>query len=153
MILSLVVFLFVYLLFSLSGILFPVDRKWYAALTKPNWAPSGKTIGLVWGGLYVLISLSLAIVQFKIGLKNTNSTFISLWVINYITNQAFSFFLFKAKRLDLSVIDTSIVFFTSLLLVAGTWEYSILAAVLLIPYMLWTAFATYLAWIIFRLNK
>lgn len=150
---AILIFIIVYLLFSLSGILFPIDRTWYASLKKPSWTPSGKTIGIIWAILYALIALSLAIVEYKIGLKNTSITFMLLWGINYLANQAFSFFEFKAKRLDLAFLDTAVVAITTLLLIFVTLQYSVLAAVLLIPYLIWSTIATLLAWSIYRLNK
>ncbi|RDW20336.1 hypothetical protein CWR48_06530 [Oceanobacillus arenosus] len=150
---AILVFIIVYLLFLISGFLFPIDRSWYAKLKKPIWTPSGKVIGVIWGVLYALIALSLAIVEYKIGLKNTSLTFITFWIINYLTNQAFGFFEFKAKRLDLAVLDTAIVALTSLLLIFVTLPYSVVGAVLLIPYVLWSTFATYLAWNIYLLNR
>ncbi len=139
-------------MFSLSGILFPIDRTWYATLKKPTWTPSGKVIGVIWTVLYGLIALSLAIVEYKVGLKNTSLTFMILWLINYLANQAFSYFEFKAKRLDLAFLDSAIVAITTLLLIFATIQYSVLASALLIPYFLWSIIATYLAWKIFRLN-
>ncbi|MGE7925917.1 TspO/MBR family protein [Viridibacillus arvi] len=150
---AILVFILVYLLFSLSGILFPIDLTWYASLKKPSWTPTGKTIGFIWAVLYALIALSLAIVEYKVGLKNTSITFMLLWVINYLANQAFSFFEFIAKRLDLAFLDTAIVAITTFLLIFATLQYSILAAILLIPYLIWAFVATILAWFIYRLNS
>lgn len=149
---AILVFIIVYLLFSLSGILFPVDRFWYASLKKPSWTPSGKTIGMIWGILYALIALSLAIIEYKMGLKSTSISFILLWLINYLANQAFSFFQFNAKRLDLAFLDTLAIVITNILLIYSTMQYSGLAAILLIPYLIWSMIATTLAWSIYRLN-
>ncbi|WP_135551298.1 TspO/MBR family protein [Paenibacillus cymbidii] len=114
--LAIVVFIIVVLSFSLSGLLFPIDRQWYRTLKKPSWTPSGKVIGMIWAVLYVLIALSLAIVEYKVGLKNTSIVYIAL-----------------------------LIFFATL-------PYSTLAALLLIPYVLWSVIATYLAWTISRYN-
>lgn len=149
---AILVFIVVYLLFSLSGILFPVDRTWYASLKKPSWTPSGKTIGMIWGILYALIALSLAIIEYKMGLKSTSISFILLWLINYLANQAFSFFQFNAKRLDLAFLDTLAIVITNILLIYSTIQYSGLATILLIPYLIWSMIATTLAWSIYRLN-
>lgn len=150
---AILVFIIVYLLFSLSGILFPVDRTWYASLKKPSWTPSGKTIGMIWGILYTLIALSLAIIEYKMGLKSTSISFVLLWIINYLANQSFSFFQFNAKRLDLAFLDTIAVVITTIMLLYATIHYSGLATILLIPYLIWSIIATTLAWSIYRLNS
>lgn len=150
---AILVFIIVYLLFSLSGILFPVDRTWYASLKKPSWTPSGKTIGMIWGILYTLIALSLAIIEYKMRLKSTSISFVLLWIINYLANQSFSFFQFNAKRLDLAFLDTIAVVITTIMLLYATIHYSGLATILLIPYLIWSIIATTLAWSIYRLNS
>ncbi|MEE6449237.1 tryptophan-rich sensory protein [Gottfriedia acidiceleris] len=141
------------MLFSLSGILFPIDLKWYSKLKKPVLTPPSKLFGIVWGVLYLLIALSLAIVEYKVGLKNTSVIYMLVWILNYISNQAFSFFQFKLKRLDLAALDCLIVAITAVLLIILTLPYSLLASVLLIPYAIWTIFATYLSFRLYYLNK
>ncbi|WP_235832945.1 TspO/MBR family protein [Gottfriedia acidiceleris] len=122
-------------------------------LKKPVWTPSGKIIGVIWGVLYALNALSHAIVEYKVGLKATSNYFIVLWIVNYLTNQAFRFFEFKMKRLDLAALDTAIVAITTLFLIYATMPYSAFATKLIIPYLLWSTFATYLALKIYLLNR
>lgn len=150
---SILTFIFALILFSLSGILFPIDLKWYSKLKKPVWTPPSKLFGIVWGVLYLLIALSLAIVEYKIGLKNTSVIYLLIWIINYISNQAFSYFQFKLKRLDLAALDCLIVAVTAVLLIILTIPYSMLSSLLLIPYAIWTIFATYLSFTLYYLNK
>ena len=37
-------------------------NTWYVGLRKPRWVPSGRTIGLVWSVLYVLMAVSASLV-------------------------------------------------------------------------------------------
>ncbi|WP_244972776.1 TspO/MBR family protein [Gottfriedia solisilvae] len=141
-----------YLLFLISAFLFPIDVAWYSKLKKPNWTPPSKLFGIVWGFLYFLIALSITIVESKVGILNTSSYFLLTWIINYLANQAFSFFQFKVKRLDLATIDCLVVALTGILLCFLTIPYSLLAALLLVPYVVWVIFATYLSYRIYRLN-
>jgi len=96
--------------------------------------------------------LSITIVESKVGILNTSSYFLLTWIINYLANQAFSFFQFKVKRLDLATIDCLVVALTGILLCFFTIPYSLLAALLLVPYVVWVIFATYLSYRIYRLN-
>lgn len=93
---SIIVFLLTYGLFYVSSILFPIDRAWYDALEKPSWTPPGMTIGIVWAVLYGLIALSVAIIYNKYGFKP--KTFWFIFLLNYIFNQAFSYFQFSQKK-------------------------------------------------------
>ncbi|HDR6271317.1 TPA: tryptophan-rich sensory protein [Bacillus cereus] len=147
---SIIVFLLTYSLFYFSSILFPIDRIWYDALEKPAWTPSGMTIGIIWAVLYALIALSVAIIYNKQGFNP--KTFWFLFLLNYIFNQAFSYFQFSQKNLFLATIDCLLVAITTLLLIVFSSNLSKVSAWLLIPYLLWSAFATYLSWAIYSIN-
>ncbi|SDJ52184.1 TspO/MBR family protein [Bacillus sp. cl25] len=93
---SIIVFLLTYGLFYVSSVLFPIERTWYDALEKPSWTPSGMTIGMIWAVLFGLIALSVAIIYNNYGFKS--KTFWFLFLLNYICNQAFSYFQFSEKK-------------------------------------------------------
>ncbi|PEC56892.1 hypothetical protein COE20_11185 [Bacillus cereus] len=147
---SIMIFLLTYGLFYLSSILFPIDRIWYDALHKPPWTPSGMIIGIVWFLLYGLIALSVTIIYNRYGFHQ--KLFCFLFVLNYICNQAFSYFQFSQKNLFLATIDCFLVTITTLLLIVFSLKLSKISAYLFIPYFLWSAFATYLSWTIFSMN-
>ncbi|TLS37985.1 TspO/MBR family protein [Pseudalkalibacillus caeni] len=149
---TIVVFIVTYGLFTLSGFLFPVDQDWYQALNKPVWTPSGMFIGVVWAVLYFFISLSVAIVFNRAGFGRQNSDYLSLLSLNYLLNQAFSFFQFQMKNLFLSFLDAFLLTVTTLALTFLSNKYSKFSSWLLVPYLLWGAFATFLAWKIYTLN-
>lgn len=147
---SVIVFLIIYALFYVSSILFPVDYMWYNSLEKPDWTPSGMTIGVIWFVLFGLIALAATIIYSKY--KFQPVLFWSLLVLNYIFNQAFSYFQFGQKDLLLATIDCFLVAVTTLLLLVSSSKLSKIAPYLLVPYFLWSSFATYLSWVIYRVN-
>ena len=147
---SIIVFLLTYGLVYVSSILFPIDRAWYDALEKPSWTPPGMTIGMIWAVLFGLIALSVAIIYNNYGFKS--KTFWFLFLLNYICNQAFSYFQFSEKNLFLATVDCLLVAITTLLLIAVSSKLSKVSTWLLIPYFLWSAFATYLSWTIYSIN-
>ncbi|TXK85401.1 TspO/MBR family protein [Paenibacillus sp. N3.4] len=149
-----VVFLVTFALFSLSGVLFPTDLSFYAKLKKPTWNPPAQLFGIAWGILYALISASVAIVYTQTdGFQEASAGYVLILFLNFVANQAFTFFEFKLKNLRLAFLDTLIVAITTYLLIYATIPYSKLAAWLLVPYLLWACFATLLAWVIYQLNK
>lgn len=147
---SILVFFITYGLFYVSSILFPIDRSWYNSLDKPAWTPSGMIIGIIWAVLYGLIALSVSFIYNKYHFKA--KLFWSLFVLNYILNQAFSFFQFHQKDLLLATIDCLLVAVTAFLLIIYSFRLSKVAGWILIPYLLWTTFATYLSWTIYGMN-
>ncbi|WP_068775621.1 TspO/MBR family protein [Paenibacillus sp. FJAT-26967] len=146
--------LVIYGLFLISGILFPNDSQWYATVKTPSWAPSGQLIGMVWAFLYACIAVSVAIVYTRTsGFTDIGIGWIAAVTTNYLFNQAYPFFLFKAKNLELAFLDCFAVAATTCWLIIMTLPYSKFAAWLLVPYLVWSCFATLLSWVILQLNR
>ncbi|MED0586921.1 TspO/MBR family protein [Bacillus subtilis] len=148
---ALAVFVITYALFSAAGYLFPVDQEWYNSLKKPDWTPSGTAIGIIWAILFALISLSAAIVYAAFSFKGAKSFWFTL-LINYVFNQAFSYFQFTQKNLLAASLDCLLVAITAIVLLIIAKKYSRAASYLLLPYFLWSAFATFLSFTIDSMN-
>lgn len=148
---ALAVFVITYALFSATGYLFPVDQEWYNSLKKPDWTPSGTAIGIIWAILFALISLSAAIVYAAFSFKGAKSFWFTL-LINYVLNQAFSYFQFTQKNLLAASLDCLLVAITAIVLLIIAKKYSRAASYLLLPYFLWSAFATFLSFTINSMN-
>ncbi|MGG0942475.1 TspO/MBR family protein [Bacillus subtilis] len=148
---ALAVFVITYALYSAAGYLFPVDQEWYNSLEKPYWTPSGTAIGIIWAILFALISLSAAIVYAAFSFKGAKSFWFTL-LINYVLNQAFSYFQFTQKNLLAASLDCLLVAITAIVLLIIAKKYSRAASYLLLPYFLWSAFATFLSFTINSMN-
>ncbi|MBU8677270.1 TspO/MBR family protein [Bacillus subtilis] len=148
---ALAVFVITYALFSAAGYLFPVDQEWYNSLKKPDWTPSGTAIGIIWAILFALISLSAAIVYAAFSIKGAKSFWFTL-LINYVLNQAFSYFQFTQKNLLAASLDCLLVAITAIVLLIIAKKYSRAASYLLLPYFLWSPFATFLSFTINSMN-
>jgi tryptophan-rich sensory protein len=149
---AVIVFLVTYALFSLAGVLFPVDREWYESLNKPDWTPSGRLIGTIWSVLFAFISLAAALVYATYDLRKAAAPFWIMLIINYLFNQAFSYFQFTEKNVLAASADSFFVALTALALALITLRIHKRAALLLVPYVLWSFFATYLAFAIYGMN-
>lgn len=145
-------FILIYGLFSISGFLFPVDQEWYNALNKPAWTPSGSFIGMVWAILFACIALAAVLVYRKVGFSKEAFAFWGIFLFNYVANQLFSYFQFEMKDLLLATIDCLLVAISALALTVLARKYSRAASLLLVPYFLWSAFATYLSYTIYSMN-
>ncbi|MCG7315796.1 TspO/MBR family protein [Brevibacillus laterosporus] len=149
---SIVLFLVIVALFSSSGILFPSDQIWYNTLAEPEWTPPSKVIDIIWFILYALIALTVIVLQKTVGLDNLNHSWYLLFAINYVLNQAYTFFLSIQKDLSLAFYDCLAAAISTLLLLLYTGKYSRWAALLLIPYLLWSSLTAYMAWVIYQIN-
>lgn len=135
----------------ISGLLFRSDTTFYKSLNKPVFAPPSILFPIVWTILYILIAISIYLIYKDNNYKdipNYNKTLL----INYFSNQIFSFLFFTIKSPFLALIDTIIVLISSLFLYYESKELNKTSAKLLIPYIVWNLFATILIIFIFFMN-
>ena len=130
---------------------FQNDSYFYNSINKPSFAPSGIVFGIVWPILYILIALSIYKVTEKKDLKEIPE-YTKTLLVNYFSNQIFTFLFFTVKSPFIAFIDTLIVLISSLFLFEETKKIDKTSAYLLIPYILWNLFATILILSIYFLN-
>ena len=85
-------------------------------------------------------------------LNNKDKNYLKALIINYFSNQIFSFLFFTLKSPFLALIDTIIVLISSLYLYLESKKDNQTSANLLIPYIIWNTFATILIISIYLLN-
>ena len=130
----------------ISVLIFPTDKTYYTNLIKPFFAPPPIIFAIIWPILYLLITISI----YKTLNSSSTKYKISL-IINYISNQLFSFFFFTLKSPALALIDTIIVLVSSIFLYKETKNTNNTSKYL-IPYILWNTFATILISSIYIMN-
>lgn len=135
----------------ISSLLFKSDNIFYKGLNKPLFAPKPIVFPIVWTILYILIAISIYLVFKNNNFKNTSSYNKSL-LINYFSNQIFTFLFFTLKSPFLALIDTFIVLLSTLFLYYDSKSLNKTSSKLLIPYIIWNLFATILIIFIFFMN-
>lgn len=119
------------------------NREWYLSLNKSKLTPPGYVFGIVWPILYLLLGISflLTIKSPKcIGFCSPLVFFTAQMILNLIWTTVF----FKMKMMKTAllliyaIIALTIIAFMKMLPVNRN------AALLLIPYLLWLSFASYL---------
>lgn len=131
----------------LSSIIFRVDNSYYNSLNLPVFAPPSILFPIIWTILYILISFSI----YKVSNK-ANSNYKIYLLINYLSNQLFTFCFFTVRSNFLAFVDALIVLISSLYLYVETRSIDNKASKYLILYMIWNAFAVTLAFVIFATN-
>lgn len=130
----------------IGGLIFRSDQVFYKSLNKPFFAPPGFVFGIVWPILYILIAISI----YKV--KDKTKDYLKVLIINYFTNQIFSFFFFTIKSPFIAMIDTIIILISSLYLYMESKKDNNISAYLLIPYILWNIFASILIISVYIMN-
>ncbi|MDX9971068.1 MAG: TspO/MBR family protein [Candidatus Gracilibacteria bacterium] len=139
--------------FSLSGI-----NDWYVSLNKPPLNPPGWIFGPVWTTLYILMGLSSYFVFSKkyLFLKKKKKFIRKMALLFYFLQLAlnflWSFMFFNLESPFLALINVAVLFVLILLTIFYSYKVKKIAGYLLIPYILWVSFASYLTLMIFLLN-
>ncbi len=127
-------------------------NTWYQELTQPPLNPPGWVFGPAWTILYSMIAISIIVYYQASGKQHVTLTTVIL-VVHIIANLSWTSFFFGLKSPLLALIDILVLDLTLLALIYLFRQASMLAAVLLIPYLLWVSFATYLNAGFYWLNR
>ena len=139
---------------GIFGSLFTFDSisDWYVTLEKPAFAPPNWIFGPVWITLYFLMGLSLYIV-WKDELKSkTRNAFFVVFGIQLILNALWSFLFFGLRSPFLGLLDIILLDIMVIVTIIYAKSISKLAMILLIPYLIWIVFASFLNYVIFLFN-
>lgn len=143
-----------YLAVALASRMFTAQglTDWYPAIIKPSYTPPGSLIGTVWMTIYILSAISLIIFINRGRGSNAFWPIIGIFVFNGIVNAVWSYIFFTKHLIGLAVIDAVLILITVGMMIVLVWSYSKVSSVLLLPYLLWVSFASYLTYVIYTLN-
>jgi translocator protein len=139
---------------AVAGSLFTsAGMAWYKCSHLPALAPPGSVIGAAWTVIYALSAISL-IVWFSQPSRDP-AFWLVVWVfiLNGVLNVAWCWLFFYSRWVLGSLLEMLLLEATVILLIGLIWPVRLASALLLIPYALWVAFATYLTFEFWRLNK
>ena len=133
-----------------SGSFFTVRAipGWYAALKKPSFNPPNWIFGPVWTVLYALQGAA----AYFVFQANGTGVALSVFVGQLILNAAWTPIFFGAKRFGAAFAEIVVLFLLIIMAMVLFFGISVLAGWLMVPYLLWVAFAATLNYRIWRLN-
>ena len=139
---------------GLIGSLFttPAIPTWYATLQKPPFTPPNWLFAPAWATLYLLMGIA-AFIIWRRGLSNPQvKRALFLFVIQLVLNALWSVAFFGLESPLYGVIVIATLWVAILLTILKFFKVSSVAAVLLLPYILWVTFAAALNVSIWVLN-
>jgi tryptophan-rich sensory protein len=116
---------------------------WYAELNRPYLTPPSWVFGPAWTILYIMIAVSI-ILYYKASGKEQVLLTSAILVVHLIVNFSWTPLFFGLQNPLLALIDIIILDVTLIVLIFLFWKASTAAGLLLIPYLCWVSFATYL---------
>lgn len=127
--------------------------SWYDSLQRPAIAPPNWVFAPVWTMLFALIGVSLWLVWRHAASEPGAVRFaVAVFVVHFVFNLSWSAAFFGLQNIGLGL---AVILVLWGLIVVTIWAFNQVdrrAALLLIPYLLWVSFATYLNYQIWALN-
>jgi len=126
-------------------------RSFYGQLAQPAWAPPGWIFGPVWTGLYTLMGVAAWFVWRTGGFRENRAAL--GWFLGQLALNALWSWLFFAWHLGgWAFADILVLLVAIFITVVLFWRVRPVAGALLIPYLLWVAFACALCYSVWQMN-
>lgn len=125
---------------------------WYAALQKPAWTPPPWLFGPVWTVLYAAMAVAAWIVWKEAGGFARARRPLAIYLVQLALNALWSPIFFGARNPGLAVLDIVLLWVAIAATIVAFAGRSRIAAVLLVPYLVWVSYAAALNVAIWRLN-
>ncbi len=129
----------------------PSIPTWYASLAKPSWTPPDWVFGPVWSALYLMMALGAWLV-WRRGSLAAASIPIALFMVQLGLNVAWSILFFGLRMPGLAFGEIVVLWFAILATLIAFWRSTPMAGYLLLPYLIWVAFAAVLNFELWQLN-
>lgn len=123
----------------------------YSALVRPGWAPPAWLFGPVWTVLYGMMAVAAWLVGRQPDRLRVRRAHV-WWSVQLALNLAWTPLFFAARQFGLALLDIVLLLAALATTVVLFWRLSRTAALLLVPYLVWVAFATALNASIWQLN-
>jgi benzodiazapine receptor len=125
---------------------------WYRDLRRPSWNPPNWAFGPAWTLILGLAAWSGVLAWTHAAGDPAHGSIALLFGVNIGLQVLWSPLFFSLRRPDWALIEVPFLWLSIAALIVGLAPYSSTAAWLLLPYLLWVSFATFLNFTIVKLN-
>lgn len=130
----------------------PNIPTWYEGLTKPELAPPNWVFFPVWTILFLMMGVALYLVWREGVSKWSVKIALTFFFVQLALNTLWSIIFFGIQNPGLALIEIAFLWSAIALTIYTFFKVNKFAAYLLIPYLLWVSFASYLNYMIWVLN-
>jgi translocator protein len=118
-------------------------RDWYLALPKPSWNPPNAVFGPVWTVLYLAMAIADWLV-WRVRDERDIALAQTLFVVQLVLNVLWSLAFFGLRSPFAGLVVIALLWLAILATIVAFAQASVLAAAILVPYLLWVTFASFL---------
>jgi len=126
-------------------------KTWYPQLRLPEWTPPNWLFGPVWTALYLMMALS-AWLAWRSSNSGVPRFALILFGIQLVLNALWSVIFFGLRKIGPAFAEVLLLWMMLIATAVAFLPLSLLAAWLLIPYIAWVGFASYLNYRIWQMN-
>jgi translocator protein len=151
---KLIISILIPLLVGFTSSFFTMDgvKGWYVTASKPSFNPPNWVFAPVWTTLYVLMGIAFYLVWKAVVDAKVKKTAITFYVIQLTLNFFWSLIFFRFQLTGWALVEIVFMWLFILLTIIWFGKINKTAAWLLVPYILWVSFATFLNYSIWQLN-
>ena len=129
-------------------------RDWYPTLQKPSFTPPDWVFGPVWTVLYAMMGVSLYLTSRQRDEDAAvETTARVLFAVQLMLNTLWTYIFFGRRSPGWALVEISLLWVAIASTTLSFFRVSRTAALLLLPYLLWTSFAAVLNYSVWRLNE
>lgn len=126
---------------------------WFDNLQKPSWNPPNYLFGPVWTFLYALMGIALWLIWKNERPESNKRSAYTVFALQLFLNFCWSIIFFRFHAPFFALIEILLLLAMILLTAYHFAKISKTAAYLLIPYVLWVSFASFLNYTLWSLNN
>jgi len=125
--------------------------NWYQFLNKPSFNTPNWIFGPVWTLLYLMMGISFGIIWHST--NNVQKRAMQLFAVQFVLNLGWSYLFFNLHALSLAYVEILSMIIAIIFTIFAFYKINKTAAILLVPYLCWVLFASFLNLSIWYLNK
>ena len=125
---------------------------WYFSLKQPVWKPPDWAFGVIWTIIFILSALAWMTALSYAASQVQKNRLNWLFFLNGFLNVLWSILYFRMHRPDWSLIEAFFLWGSVLAIIFVMWPLRRLAALLMLPYLIWVTIAMRLNWETIVLN-
>jgi len=128
-------------------------NTWYATLHKPSFNPPNWLFGPVWTVLYLMQGISLFLIRKTNGESIAKLIATSFFSIQLILNLLWSILFFGFHSPLAGLLEIGLLIISVIFTIIAAFRIHRVAGLLLLPYLAWISFASFLNFTVFQLNR
>lgn len=129
-----------------------VSSTWYRRLDTPRWQPPGPAFGIAWTALYALLATGSGRAMSAAPTSAAARSYRRALAVDLVLNAGWPWAFFRARRPVLALVEVLVLEASTIDLTRRAARLDRVAGACLLPYVLWTGFATALTASIARRN-